>query len=155
MPFLSYLIIVCIFLIAIILTLLTWTPKDSSIYLLELLEKFVDHLGGINISNPTLSEQRTINMMLPCDIIERATEVVKNLQNIFDKLFEILTSQENELKTREQEQFAIPIDLNKIHQTAFHALVSIQSNLRFRNHQKKKTFLYLDLYIRFNFNETI
>lgn len=63
-------------------------------------------------------------MMLPSDIIERATEVVKNLQNIFDKLFEILTSQECELKTREQEQFGIPIDLNKIHQTAFHALVS-------------------------------
>ncbi len=62
--------------------------------------------------------------MLPSDIIERATEVVKNLQNIFDKLFEILTSQENELKTREQEQFLIPIDLNKIHQTAFHALVN-------------------------------
>lgn len=62
-------------------------------------------------------------MILPTDIIERATEVVKNLQNIFDKLFEILTSQENELKTREQEQFSIPIDLHKIHQTAFHALV--------------------------------
>lgn len=111
-------------LLAIILTLLTWTPKDSSVYLLELLEKFVDHLGGINLSSTNLSEQRTINMMLPTDIIERATEVVKNLQNIFDKLFEILTSQENELKTREQEQLAIPIDLNKIHQTAFHALVS-------------------------------
>ncbi len=108
---------------AIILTLLTWTPRDSSIYLLELLEKFVDHLGGINTSNSNLSEQRTINTMLPSDIIERATEVVKNLQNIFDKLFEILTSQEKELKTREQEQFSIPIDLNKIHQTAFHALV--------------------------------
>ena len=62
-------------------------------------------------------------MILPSDIIERATEVVKNLQNIFDKLFEILTSQENELRTREQEHFSIPIDLNKIHQTAFHALV--------------------------------
>jgi len=108
---------------AIILTLLTWTPRDSSIYLLELLEKFVDHLGGINTSNSNLSEQRTINTMLPSDIIERATEVVKNLQNIFDKLFEILTSQEKELKTREQEQFLIPIDLNKIHQTAFHARV--------------------------------
>jgi hypothetical protein len=114
----------CFFLSAIILTLLTWTPRDSSIYLLELLEKFVDHLGGINISNTNLSEQRIINMTLPSDLIERATEVVKNLQNIFDKLFEILTSQENELKTREQEQFSIPIDLNKVHQTAFHALVS-------------------------------
>jgi hypothetical protein len=112
-------------LVAIILTLLTWTPKDSSIYLLELLEKFVDHLGGINLSNSNSSEQRTISMMLPSDIIERATEVVKNLQNIFDKLFEILTSQENELKTRDQEEFLIKIDLNKIHQTAFHALVCI------------------------------
>ena len=109
--------------LAIILTLLTWTPKDSSVYLLELLEKFVDHLGGINLSNVNLPEQRTINPILPSDIIERATEVVKNLQNIFDKLFEILTSQENELKTREQEQVAIGIDLNKIHQAAFHALV--------------------------------
>ncbi|CAF5185506.1 unnamed protein product, partial [Rotaria magnacalcarata] len=108
--------------IPIILTLLTWTPKDSSVYLLELLEKFVDHLGGINISGTGASEQRTLSTMLPSDIIERATEVVKNLQNIFDKLFEILTSQENELKTREQEQVGIPIDLNKIHQTAFHAL---------------------------------
>jgi hypothetical protein len=62
--------------------------------------------------------------MLPWDVIDRTTEVVKNLQNIFDKLFEILTSQENELKTREQEQFAIPINSHKIHQTAFHALVS-------------------------------
>ena len=110
--------------LAIILTLLTWTPKDSSIYLLELLEKFVDHLGGINLSSSNTGEQRTISMTLPSDIIDRATEVVKNLQNIFDKLFEILTSQENELKTREQEQFAIAIDLNRIHQTAFHALVS-------------------------------
>ena len=109
--------------LAIILTLLTWTPKDSSVYLLELLEKFVDHLGGINLSNVNLPEQRTINPILPSDIIERATEVVKNLQNILDKLFEILKSQENELKTREQEQVAIGIDLNKIHQTAFHALV--------------------------------
>ena len=61
--------------------------------------------------------------MLPSDIIDRATEVVKNLHNIFDKLFEILTSQEDDLKTRDQAQFAIPIDMNKIHQTAFHALV--------------------------------
>ena len=64
-------------------------------------------------------------MIIPSDIIERATEVVKNLQNIFDKLFEILTSQEHELRTREQEQFKIPIDLFKIHQAAFHALVRI------------------------------
>lgn len=71
-------------------------------------------------------------MTLPSDIIDRATEVVKNLQNIFDKLFEILTSKENELKTREQEQFSIEIDLNKIHQTAFHALV-INRNFCFYN----------------------
>ena len=139
------------FFAAIILTLLTWTPRDSSIYLLELLEKFVDHLGGINLSETNIPEQRTINMMLPSDIIERATEVVKNLQNIFDKLFEILTSQENELKTREQEQFAIGIDLNKIHQTAFHALVR---STEYRESRMMMCFS-LDLYIGFNFNETI
>ena len=81
------------------------------------MEKFVDHLGGNN-----LSEQRIISTTLPVDIIDRATEVVKNLQNIFDKLFEILTSQENDFKTRDQEKFEIPID--KIHQAAFHAVVS-------------------------------
>lgn len=137
---------------AIILTLLTWTPRDSSIYLLELLEKFVDHLGGINLSETNMPEQRTINMMLPSDIIERATEVVKNLQNIFDKLFEILTSQENELKTREQEQFAIPIDLNKIHQTAFHALVRLTE---YQQDCISLSLVSLDLYIGFDFNETI
>lgn len=110
---------------------MTWTPKDSSVYLLELLEKFVDHLGGINLSNTNTGEQRIVGMTLPSDIIDRATEVVKNLQNIFDKLFEILTSQENELKTREQEQFSIVIDLNKIHQTAFHALVSSSEAMAF------------------------
>ena len=71
-----------------------------------------------------ISEQRIINTTLPVDIIDRATEVVKNLQNIFDKLFEILTSPENDLKTRDQEQLKMSIDLNKIHRTAFHAVVS-------------------------------
>ena len=108
------------------MTLLTWTPKDSSVYLLELLEKFVDHLGGINLSNG--NEQRQTTLTLPTDIIDRATEVVKNLQNIFDKLFEILTSRENELKTREQERFSISIDVEKIHQTAFHSLVRSDEN---------------------------
>ncbi len=128
--------------------MLTWTPRDSSIYLLELLEKFVDHLGGINTSNTNLPEQRT---MLPSDIIDRATEVVKNLHNIFDKLFEILTSQEDDLKTRDQEQFAIPIDMNKIHQTAFHALVRKYS----KSPSQHFLFIYLDSYIGFNLHETI
>ncbi|CAF0752403.1 unnamed protein product [Rotaria sp. Silwood1] len=139
--------------IPIILTLLTWTPKDSSIYLLELLEKFVDHLGGINTSGTGISEQRTISMMLPSDIIERATEVVKNLQNIFDKLFEILTSQENELKTREQEQFGIPIDLNKIHQTAFHALICILDLISMKQFESFRTVL--DDYIKNKFSSTL
>lgn len=90
-------------------------------------------------------------MTLPSDIIERATEVVKNLQNIFDKLFEILTSKENELKTREQEQFGVTIDLNRIHQTAFHALV------RFFFDRKRFSIVdfHLDFNSRLNFNETI
>ncbi|CAF3676261.1 unnamed protein product [Rotaria socialis] len=139
--------------IPIILTLLTWTPKDSSVYLLELLEKFVDHLGGINISGTGASEQRTLSMMLPSDIIERATEVVKNLQNIFDKLFEILTSQENELKTREQEQFGFPIDLNKIHQTAFHALICILDLISMKQFESFRTVL--DDYIKNKFSSTL
>ena len=92
-------------------------------------------------------------MILPSDIIERATEVVKNLQNIFDKLFEILTSQENELRTREQEKFGIPIDLNKIHQTAFHALVRTPTlSIVFA---QRKVYIRLDLYSGSDLHEAI
>ncbi|CAF4418459.1 unnamed protein product, partial [Adineta steineri] len=85
--------------------------------------------------------------------INRATELLKNLQNIFDKLFEILTSQENELKTRDQEQFSIPIDLNKIHQTAFHALICILDLISMKQFESFRTVL--DDYIKNKFSSTL
>ncbi|CAF1021225.1 unnamed protein product, partial [Didymodactylos carnosus] len=130
--------------IPVILTLLTWTP-DSSVDLEHLLSELVHYMGGerqtLNEQSPGIGERTNV---LSLDIIDRAAEVVKNLKDILDKLFIILTSQNTDANVNE---------FHRIQLIAFHALICILDLLSMKQFESFRTVL--DDYIKNKFSSTL